>query len=98
MGFLPKKGIGSYIQHNKPPKERPKENYDRKPYDKASWRKYSIIYRKKHPFCSKCSKFADHVDHIVPISEGGSIWNPENHQSLCISCHGKKTRKEQNKK
>jgi 5-methylcytosine-specific restriction protein A len=27
------------------------------------------------------------VDHIVPVSRGGSFWAPSNHQSLCLACN-----------
>jgi 5-methylcytosine-specific restriction enzyme A len=30
---------------------------------------------------------AEVVDHIVPMSRGGSKWDPANHQSLCRSCN-----------
>lgn len=34
------------------------------------------------------------VDHKVPCWKGGAAWDPANCQSLCRSCHIKKTRKE----
>ncbi len=37
-----------------------------------------------------------HADHIVPISHGGSRYDVANGQTLCIRCHGQKTRSEQN--
>jgi 5-methylcytosine-specific restriction protein A len=30
---------------------------------------------------------AECVDHIVPVSRGGSFWAPSNHQSLCVACN-----------
>lgn len=43
-----------------------------------------------------CAKFgiatpAVIVDHIKEISDGGSINDPDNLQSLCFACHNKKT-------
>lgn len=50
------------------------------------------------PLCRQCRaegvvEAATQVDHIVPIAEGGTN-GFENTQSLCASCHSKKTRKE----
>lgn len=30
---------------------------------------------------------AECVDHIVPVSKGGPMWEPTNHQSLCLACN-----------
>jgi len=35
-----------------------------------------------------------HADHIVPISRGGERYDVNNGQTLCVRCHGKKTRLE----
>lgn len=34
---------------------------------------------------------ADLVDHIVPITEGGAVFEESNLQALCYSCHRVKT-------
>jgi 5-methylcytosine-specific restriction protein A len=48
--------------------------------------------------CAACSRIcygkAAHVDHIVPLEDGGTD-DDANLQTLCASCHGKKTRCEQ---
>jgi 5-methylcytosine-specific restriction protein A len=31
------------------------------------------------------------VDHIVPIDQGGAMWDEGNHQVLCAACHRRKT-------
>lgn len=36
-----------------------------------------------------------HADHIVPINEGGARYDVANGQTLCVRCHGAKTRQEQ---
>ena len=33
-------------------------------------------------------------DHIVPLDQGGELYDPVNLQSLCKSCHVRKTRTE----
>jgi 5-methylcytosine-specific restriction endonuclease McrA len=38
-----------------------------------------------------------HVDHIKPLEEGGTD-AAENLQTLCESCHGRKTRAEQSRR
>lgn len=30
------------------------------------------------------------VDHIVSLRMGGALWDPFNHQSLCVSCNTRK--------
>jgi 5-methylcytosine-specific restriction protein A len=39
---------------------------------------------------------ADVVDHIKPIKQGGAKLSHNNIQSLCHSCHNKKTYEENN--
>lgn len=60
------------------------------------WRTCSKSFRKINPLCRNCSELglttlADVVDHIIPITAGGSKFDNRNHQSLCLSCHGDKT-------
>lgn len=73
------------------------ERYGRDPavrrhYGKE-WRKVRGIYIKTHPFCEECYRNgvmtrAEHVHHIVPLSEGGNN-NFDNLESLCKSCHSR---------
>jgi 5-methylcytosine-specific restriction endonuclease McrA len=39
---------------------------------------------------------ADEVDHIVPVSAGGDVFDLSNVQALCKSHHSQKTRREVN--
>lgn len=98
MGFLPKKGASQYLPKVKKEKSENKPTKNDKTYHNVRWRRYSILFRKKNPFCAHCGRYADHVDHIVPLSQGGAMWDEKNHQSLCIKCHGKKTAKDNYKK
>ena len=48
------------------------------------------------PFCEECYKNgtiikATMVDHIVPIKQGGAPLDMDNLQSLCWSCHSRKS-------
>jgi 5-methylcytosine-specific restriction protein A len=68
-------------------------------YHTTRWRNLSKLFRSQNPLCVSCLSnhlvvAAQHVDHIRPISEGGAMWNIENLQSLCISCHNRKSAKE----
>lgn len=71
------------------------ESYDYK------WRQFAINYKKNNPFCVECLKDGKyvyeniHVDHIIPLELAPERkYDLTNLQSLCISCHGKKTHKE----
>lgn len=51
--------------------------------------------------CRACGRVCSgdreaHADHIVPVSAGGERYSLDNGQTLCASCHGRKTRAEQN--
>lgn len=68
-------------------------------YQSHRWHEYSRQYRKKHPLCVQClkegkTKQSQCVDHIVRMEEGGDMWDATNHQALCLSCHGIKSKKE----
>ena len=69
-----------------------------KPYQKRMWRATAKSYLRRNPKCARCSDPAKHVDHIKPISEGGSMYDWANLQGLCVSCHCLKTREDQRKK
>lgn len=77
-------------------------DYDRK-RGTASQRGYGAAHRalrrsfaaETPAICNKCgealpSKFM-HMDHIVPMSKGGSATDRANRQWLCQPCHSKKT-------
>jgi len=62
------------------------------------WSKYSKQYRRENPECVGCGQPADCVDHITPVTgpDDPLFWDDSNHQSLCTSCHSKKTATESN--
>jgi len=62
-------------------------------YD-TRWEKVREIYGRKYPLCEDCLakgivKQKDLVHHIIPIAEGGNIYDENNLKSLCFECHGK---------
>lgn len=69
-------------------------------YNSKAWRNLRANFIQDNPICVMCSKEGklvpgDHVDHIKPISEGGAKLEPSNLQTLCRSCHSRKTLEEQ---
>lgn len=56
------------------------------------WRKARRAYLIQHPICVKCGRPATEVDHIIPHKGDKNLfWNVGNWQSLCHSCHSRKT-------
>jgi 5-methylcytosine-specific restriction endonuclease McrA len=51
----------------------------------------------RSPLCEGCNAVVagQHVDHIVPLDQGGAAYDPANLQVLCIACHNAKTKAEQ---
>ena len=52
------------------------------------------------PLCRECKRMgrvtaAEEVDHIVPRSEGGALYDMSNLQPLCRECHARKSSGEQ---
>lgn len=86
------------------PKSRKKQGraerrkYRGKQYKTSEWRRYSEQYRRDNPNCAACgtTEGTTHLDHIIPISQGGSMWDVRQFQVLCVSCHSRKTKREQN--
>jgi len=68
-------------------------------YESAEWRKLRQMKLRDNPTCEECRKSgtlvkATVVDHITPIRHGGERLSMENLQSLCGSCHSRKSAKE----
>lgn len=70
-------------------------------YQSKQWRMTRKFYIKSNPLCEEClrsnpsiTKAADMVDHIIQISKNGMMFDYSNLQSLCNSCHSKKSSRE----
>ncbi len=92
------KGIGSTIHkakiHRTPSGEQGSYN--------NAWHKMSKAYRRANPLCECCivlgimtditpGDYKGCVDHMIPITRGGSMYNLNNLLALCKSCHDTKS-------
>jgi len=63
-------------------------------YWSSDWRKLRKVWIRENPICVKCEWPANVVDHIRPVTDGGGFYDINNLQSLCTSCHNRKSAKE----
>lgn len=68
-------------------------------YQSREWRLVRAAFLRANPLCAACSAagrvvVAVVVDHVQPIKTGGARFDRTNHQSLCLSCHNRKTARE----
>ena len=68
-------------------------------YNSKRWRSLRNYYIQSHALCEQCKREgvitgAQMVDHIKSITNGGSPVDQKNLQSLCTSCHNKKSGRE----
>jgi 5-methylcytosine-specific restriction protein A len=68
-------------------------------YSSKAWREARASWLADHPLCVDCLAdkqlvAATVVDHIVEINAGGAMLDAANFQSLCHTCHSKKTRRD----
>jgi len=84
----------------RPGRVKPRKSYKRKnSTDRGynyKWQKVSRNFRLAQPACNECGVVESLnnmvVDHIVPHRGDMQIfWDPNNWQSLCRTCHNKKT-------
>lgn len=67
-------------------------------YD-ADWRRIRARVLAAEPSCRACRAMgvvtlARHVDHIIPLMQGGARLDRANLQPLCEQCHAEKTARE----
>lgn len=65
-------------------------------YQSVEWKAVKKRHLQLEPLCRECKRNgkltkATMVDHIVPIKQGGLPLDDSNLQSLCWSCHSKKS-------
>lgn len=67
------------------------------------WQRLRERIRRRDCVCVICAASGittpgDDVDHIVPIRDGGAVWDERNLQFLCKNCHRKKTAAEESQR
>ncbi len=78
-----------------------REPSTRRLYGKARWRKLRAWKLTENPFCEECLRHdtltpANDIDHIKPHRGNPALFHdPANLQSLCHSCHSRKTAREE---
>jgi len=96
MPILPKGRSRPWI----PKKQNHKRQFDNASfYNSKRWRSLRKHFIQTNPLCKMCerkgeTKGAQMVDHIKPITMGGSPVASNNLQSLCNECHAKKSGQE----
>jgi 5-methylcytosine-specific restriction protein A len=67
-------------------------------YGTALWQRIRKAVLAAEPMCRECRRrdparpqFAQEVDHIQPIEDGGEFFSITNLQPLCKPCHSRKT-------
>lgn len=68
-------------------------------YQSAEWKNLKKLKLSTSPLCEECKRQgklvkATMADHITPIKQGGYPLDIKNLQSLCWSCHSRKSVKE----
>jgi 5-methylcytosine-specific restriction endonuclease McrA len=91
-------------QHDK---ELERERSARRRADAAQGRRIQVYHSKRwlitreavltrNPICADCGeRLAEHVDHIIPLAQGGPEFALSNLQGLCRVCHRIKSAQEQ---
>lgn len=77
------------VHQGKRPAPQPRLSAARMGYDRQ-WRALRLRVLREEPLCRQCQRAASQVDHILPLTKGGSN-DRDNLQSLCASCHSTKT-------
>lgn len=68
-------------------------------YQTKQWKADRKAHLDANPLCVKCqeegiAREATVSDHIVPVEQGGDMWDWKNRQALCASHHNRKSSKE----
>lgn len=62
-------------------------------YHSKRWHSLRRQLLADHPYCP-CGALATQVDHIHPLRDDGDPYDQANLQTLCASCHSRKTASE----
>ena len=72
-------------------------------YHSSQWEAIRLQQLMREPLCRECKKIGLEVpgtvvDHIEPIEDGGSKTDSDNLQTLCNTCHNRKSGREAHKR
>jgi 5-methylcytosine-specific restriction protein A len=72
-------------------------------YHSWQWKKLRKLKASKDPLCEHCKRYGIYeplavVDHVKELADGGEPYDINNLQSLCHSCHNRKTAVERRKR
>lgn len=100
----PKLTEGRYCEEHKKIEDNNYNKYQRNKetqrfYQSKEWKELRKLKLISQPMCEECLRSGKYVrarmvDHIVPIRQGGALLDIANLQSLCWSCHSRKSAKE----
>ena len=64
--------------------------------NRRQWARFRrAVFERDGYRCRACGRpGALECDHVVPLHRGGAMWELDNAQALCRSCHIEKTRRE----
>lgn len=69
-------------------------------YNRRKWKRFSILFREKNPFCVEClkqdihkaSEVTDHIRGLAFLLDNNlDAFSEDECQALCSSCHNKKS-------
>jgi len=68
-----------------------RDEHDRE-YHTARWQRFRAWFLRRHPICSSCEaqgriEPATVPHHIVPVKQGGAMYDEGNLAALCRTCH-----------
>jgi len=69
-------------------------------YNSPRWRRVSYLFKLKHPICCRpgCGQPTHTTNHVIPINQGGAVWDEGNWEPLCETCNARETGRMGNKR
>lgn len=97
---MPKLSKGPKRRPWAPPKEPQQRRLETEfDYNSPRWRADRRLHLQEEPLCRICvskglTVEATVSDHVNPVRTGGDPWDRKNRQSLCKTCHDRKSGRE----